>query len=138
MSEQGTVVNVNGNMATVEMIRTEACAKCKACIAGLSEKKMYFEAENDVMAEVGDIVAIELSAQGFLNATIIMYVFPLLMTMAGFAIGWFFAPFLPFNKDLFIFFVGIIFMVISFLIIRLNEGKIKDRQKYMPVITKKL
>ena len=56
MAEKGYVTEIKGNLAVIKMKRTEACAKCRACIAGMTEKEMIMEAENNCGAEVGDWV----------------------------------------------------------------------------------
>ena len=78
MAEIGKVIGMKDeNMLEVAMTRKEACAKCRACIAGLSEKEMRIEAENDCFAKVGDWVEVQISPEGFITALFIVYGLPL-------------------------------------------------------------
>ena len=45
MAEKGVVINTKDNFVTVKMMRQEACAKCRACIAGMEGKEMFIEAK---------------------------------------------------------------------------------------------
>ena len=89
MAEKGRVIELKDNFAVVSMTRKEACAKCRACVAGFSEKEMLIEAENLCDAQVGDWVEITLSENGFLSAVMIMYGLPMVGLMAGFLLGYF-------------------------------------------------
>ena len=79
MAEKGQVIGLKNNesLAVIKMTRLEACAKCKACIAGMTEKEMFVEAENMCDAKVNDWVEVELEPNGFMNAVLIMYGLPL-------------------------------------------------------------
>ena len=45
MAEKGIVTGLKANnIAVVKMTRLEACAKCRACIAGMEGKDMFIEA----------------------------------------------------------------------------------------------
>ena len=57
MAEKGIVTELkDNNIAYIKMKRTEACAKCRACVSGLSEQDMFIDAENDCDASVGQWV----------------------------------------------------------------------------------
>ena len=65
MAEKGVVVDRKNNLAVIKLRRQEACAKCRACIAGMSEQEMIMEAENRCNAQVGDWVELEMVGSGF-------------------------------------------------------------------------
>lgn len=138
MAEKGQVVNIKENFAIVKMVRTEACAKCRACLKGMNEQEMLIEAENACEASAGDWVEIELKDNGFFNAVLIMYGIPLIALLSGILIGYFaIAPVIPqFNRDLLGCFVGIIFMLLAFLWIRSQEKRWSSK-KYRPIAVKK-
>ena len=91
MAEKGQVIGLKNNesLAVIKMTRLEACAKCKACIAGMTEKEMFVEAENMCDAKVNDWVEVELEPNGFMNAVLIMYGLPFVAFMAGVLLGYF-------------------------------------------------
>ena len=73
MAEKGIVMERKDNLAVIKLKRQEACAKCRACVAGMSEQEMIMEAENACNAQVGDWVELELVGNSFLEAVLIMY-----------------------------------------------------------------
>jgi sigma-E factor negative regulatory protein RseC len=137
MAEKGLVIEQKGEKVVIRMTRKEACAKCRACIAGLSEKDMILEARNLCDASVDDWVEVELTNDGFLFAVGIMYGIPLIALLAGVLIGNFvLAPVLSFvNADVVSFFTGIIFTGLSYLWIRSKENVWKEK-KITPMAVK--
>lgn len=138
MAEKGLVTELKGENAVVVMVRTEACAKCRACISGMSEKEMIIEAENVCGANVDDWVELELQENGFYNAVLIMYGIPLLAFLAGLLLGYF--VIIPYfaggdAKDILSFGLGLFFTFLAFLWIKLNENK-WEAKKYRPIIAR--
>lgn len=76
-------------MATVLHIRESACSgdchKCSGC--GAAKEKMLFEAANPIGARVGDMVKVESETGPVLKAAVVMYMVPMLLFFAGYAIG---------------------------------------------------
>ena len=135
MAEKGVVTGFKDDLVVIKMTRTEACAKCRACIAGMSEKEMIMEADNQCNAQVGDWVELELTENGFFFAVMIMYGIPLLAFMAGVLLTYFIIipRFMPLtNPDLPSFVVGLIFTVIAYLWIRSQEHR-WEAKKYRPI-----
>lgn len=138
MAEVGLVTALKGNLAVAKMTRKEACAKCRACIAGLSEKEMVIEAENTCGAKVGDWVEIELEGDGFLTAVLIAYGLPLVALIAGICLGYFvITPALNIGEmgEVLSFGVGILFTALAYLWIKLNEKR-WNTNKYRPKAVK--
>lgn len=116
------------------MIRKEACAKCRACVAGLKGEEMFIEAENDCDAKPGDWVYIELSEDGFFNAVMIMYGFPLVGLLVGIFGGYSILPLFGVNgsiRDLLSFILGIVLTFLCYVVIRMNEPR-WQKKKYRP------
>lgn len=137
MAEKGVVVELNGELAVIKMMRSEACAKCRACVAGMSEKEMSIVAENACGAQVGDWVEMELRENGFYKAVLIMYGIPLIGLVSGILAGYFLlAPALSLGgqnaADLLSFATGIVCMGLSYLWIHSKEH-IWSGKKYRPV-----
>lgn len=136
MAEIGKVIGMKDeNMLEVAMTRKEACAKCRACIAGLSEKEMRIEAENDCFAKVGDWVEVQISPEGFITALFIVYGLPLVAFLAGVLPSYFILkPILGLGNagDVLSFIIGLALTGIVFLWIRKNEERWKQR-KYKPM-----
>lgn len=80
---------IESNMLKVEILRSEACGKCKGCISGHMEKEMELDVRNLCNAEIGDWVELELQDNAFFNAVMYGYGVPLLCFIGGILIGHF-------------------------------------------------
>ncbi|MEA4816732.1 MAG: SoxR reducing system RseC family protein [Lachnospiraceae bacterium] len=89
MAEKGQVVAIKNNFAVIRMERTEACAKCRACIAGMKKQDMIIEAENLCNAKLSDWVFIEIEGGKFMNAIFIMYGIPFAAFILGTLLSYF-------------------------------------------------
>jgi len=134
MAEKGLVIELKNNLAVIRLNRTEACAKCRACIAGMKTQEMLVEAENECNATVGDWVEMELRENGFFKAVLIMYGLPLIGLMVGICVGYFLLPgFFPaINRDIVSAGSGIIVTGLIFLWIHSQESRWSNK-KYRPI-----
>ncbi|MCI1931235.1 MAG: SoxR reducing system RseC family protein [Clostridia bacterium] len=135
MAEIGKVIGFKGDLAIIEMKRLEACAKCRACIAGMEGKSMFIEAENACNAEVDDWVEVELTPRGFMTAVLVMYGIPFVGFMIGVALGYVVvAPLVAsfMNRDLATCLVGILGALIAFGWIRSQKER-WNKKKYRPI-----
>lgn len=135
MAEKGQVTQIKpNNKVVVKMLRTEACAKCRACMV-FSSQEMVLEALNNCNAQVDDWVELELQQDGFLSAVMIMYGFPCLGLLAGIIIGYFgIGSIIPgINKEVVSFVCGLIALFICHIIIKKNNYRWENNKKYTPV-----
>ncbi len=123
MAEKAKVISIENNVLTCVLQRSDACGDCHACDISENKKEMILTAYNQCDAKVGETVEIELSTKAMMTATVIMYVVPLITMFLGFLIGNQFS-------ETFSFTLGIVFLVITYLIIRLFNKRI-DKNKYM-------
>ena len=137
MAEKGLVVGLKNDLAVIRLNRIEACAKCRACVAGMKTEEMMVEAENECDAVVGDWVEMELRDYGFLKAVLIMYGLPLIGFMVGLCTGYFIlSEFFPaINRDIVSASFGLIGTMLVFLWIRSQESRWSNK-KYRPVATR--
>jgi len=95
IEQQGLVVAVSGEIASVRLGGKSACAACnagKGCGAGifgrlLKRKPVVLELQNGPGARVGQSVMVGLPETVFLRLVFNFYLFPLLAGLAGAAIG---------------------------------------------------
>lgn len=135
MAEKGVVTELKNNLAIISMTRTEACAKCRACIAGMTEKEMIMEAENHCDAKVGDWVELEMIEGSFFFAVMVMYGIPLVCFMIGLLVSYFvvFPQFFPtMNADLPSFGIALVCTGLAYLGIRTQESR-WEAKKYRPI-----
>ena len=138
MSQIGTVQSVKNNHVFVKVMREEACAHCQVCTTGINEgKECLIEAVNQCEATVGDVVNIDIQANYFLKATLIMYGIPLIAMVLGILIslGVMNKLGLP-NADMMSALVGIIVTGIAYLWINQREKKNKNLA-YLPSVVSK-
>lgn len=92
IEEQGRVVAVERDFVWVETIRQSSCASCSArtgCGQHLSEKYRtgssfsYIKAISPWVVKEGDMVMVGIPEESLLKASFLVYLFPLLLMMAG-------------------------------------------------------
>lgn len=129
MGEIGQVIDKKGESVTVSLERTEACAHCRACIAGMQKREMLMTARNECGANVGDYVKIELREGVFIKAAVVMYAVPLVFLVTGFFAGSAIGNLTGLNNisEIVGFAVGIFFMFFSYVIIRKNEKYFRSK-----------
>lgn len=88
MTEYGEVVEIAGSIARVKFHRSAACSKCGACGLLANQNEIVVEMSNDLDAVAGDFVSVSIKEKKAMKATLIAYVFPLLMLFAGVLFGW--------------------------------------------------
>ena len=75
--------------ATVMHIRESACSgdchKCSGC--GAAKEAILLEAKNPIGAKSGDLVRVESATGPVLKAALVMYMLPMVLFFAGYAVG---------------------------------------------------
>ena len=75
--------------ATVIHIRESACSgdchKCSGC--GAAKEAILLEARNPIGAKPGDLVRVESATGPVLKAALVMYMLPMVLFFAGYAVG---------------------------------------------------
>ena len=138
MAEIGSVIDAEENKVVVKLKRTEACAKCRACTAGLESKDMIIKAYNQCGAEIGDNVEIVLEESNFIAAVAIMYGLPFLSLIIGTAIGIFAAKAIGItNSELIGFIIGIVCVCVTYMWIKSKETYWKSKN-FVPKAIKKV
>lgn len=115
----GTVVRMNGRIATVELKRSGGCKGCS--MRGMCFSKntdSVFELETDLALEPGDKVQIEISARTRIMSSVLIFLVPVFFLFAAFILASRWLTELP---SILISFGA---MALSFLIIRLIDRRI--------------
>jgi sigma-E factor negative regulatory protein RseC len=89
-SEEGVVVRVDASGTWVKTLRSGACDSCSskaACHSMGGGKEMEVAAVNPIGARVGDRVLLKMDTGPFLKGTFLVYLFPILLLVAGAAVG---------------------------------------------------
>ncbi len=127
LGEVGEVINIEGKKLVVKMERKEACAKCRACTAGMKKEDMLIRAENMCSADIGDKVDVVLDNSNFMKATLIMYGIPLVAFLIGVFSGYYGALEMGIkNGELIGIALGVILVLVSYAIIHSQEHRFKE------------
>lgn len=137
MKEIGKVIKVEEDQATIIIKRGTACGECGNCQVGREKLEMVMVADNDVGAQVGDEVEIELENMNFMTAMLIAYGFPLVALVLGIVGGYY--GFLAFGinentAQVAGAALGLIALAVSYFVIKLKDESIKKMKKFKPII----
>lgn len=128
MEQIGVVKNIKGNTAIVEINRISGCGgACKTC-SGCDTPSFTINLENIVDAKIGDKVKVKADTKNMLKYTAIAYLIPLIMFVVSTVIAnKIFHARDIFYSDFYSFLVGLVFIGISYLIIRKIDKNITAR-----------
>lgn len=120
----GLVVALDGDQAKIRFLRGSACAHCGACLTA-GENEMEVLLANTLGAKVGDRVAVDLSPNRVVQASLIAYAIPLALLIAGVFIGSRFSDWLGLV-------LGVLACGIAYFILRLVERRTKKKSSFQP------
>jgi len=122
--------------ALIECQRGSMCLHCVAadsCNAGSSGGTMQIEAINKKDAAVGDLVRVATTAKKFLGSSFLVYIVPIIALLTGAVLGENLAERLwpQTDADLAAAVLGVVFLIVSFLLIRIKNYSL-SKNKYLP------
>lgn len=137
MKEVGIVQRQVGKKAQVSIQRHAACGDCGACHVGKDKMTMEAMVYNEVGAEVGQLVEVEMQFANVMKASMIAYGIPLVMFILGAVAGFYVLnPLLGYGESPVLPFVtGLALTAISYGIIRALDKKGAFTKGYQPHIT---
>jgi sigma-E factor negative regulatory protein RseC len=97
---------------------------------------MEVKAINSVGASVGDRIVLSLETASLLKAAFLIYVFPVILLIAGAALGQALAPFLAFSPSALSVLLGFAFFFTALLITKTRSNRMAKKNSYQPKITK--
>ena len=103
--ETGSVQSLTSdNRANIIVSRGEACGSCAArgtckTLGGGMDKAVLFTLENSIGAQKGDKVQITMSESSVLTASIVLYLVPAVMLIAGSLVAWNIAKIKNYDSD---------------------------------------
>lgn len=86
LREVGQVIELSGSLAKVTVKRRSSCESCGACGIG-ARSEMNFMLKNEIGAQVGDRVLIEMGSNSLFKAAFLVYTIPLIGLLIGFILG---------------------------------------------------
>lgn len=142
IEEQGVVIETRSDIAFISTERGSECDSCGSkslCKPGEGEDMtMVVEAFNQVEAKVGERVVFTVGAATVLRAGMMLYLVPLLSFIAGVVVGQVFgSKLLPdTNIDLVSAVLGFVFVVISFVGLRIYGKRVETDNTYRPTVVR--
>ncbi len=92
MEERGVVIEKSPGKAQVRIERSESCEGCHGCLYSETGKYMVTEVVDRIGVSIGDVVKIATEGATPLKAAALLFIFPLAMLFAGYAVGAALAP----------------------------------------------
>ena len=129
MIQIGRILSVNKGMAYMEVTRKGACGTgCASCSSSACESKSEFiSVPNDLNAQAGDKVELYVNDHYVLNSIYKVYGIPLVAFLALIFIGQFLIPATVANRDLYIFALGTLSFIISYMVLKKVDKQESNR-----------
>ena len=88
MTQTGIVTKLlDKGFAEVAVERITACGHCAGCGECIYGKKITVEAQNKIYAKPGERVVLESETKTIMKITLLIYMLPVAMLFAGYAVG---------------------------------------------------
>lgn len=133
------VVRVDATGTWVKTIRNEVCDSCSsrgACHTMGGGREMEVAVTNPIEAGVGDRVVLKLETGPFLKATFLIYMFPILMLVAGAAAGEWISRSFGIDSPLASALLGVGALAAGLVFMRARANRLAQRVEYRPRITR--
>lgn len=140
ITENGIVTTATSSTAWIKTIRSGACESCsskKSCGTAGNQKEMIVTVKNTLRVEPGDHVVIGLETGPIMFLTFLLYVFPILMLIAGALIGNHLGSIFSFNASTGSMIVGFAFFSIAFGIIKFKNRSFSKDKAFKPFLIRK-
>lgn len=127
MDQIGYVVYSDNDTAVLDVRRVTACGdKCGTCGSGCNVPATRIKVKNVLGVKLGDFVEVRMKTSAVLKSAFIAYIIPLVMLLIGILLGMNISKGLGMSSYESIgFLTGLIFLAISFIILRYMDNKMK-------------
>ena len=136
-TEEGIITGTNRSMAWVKTVRSKACESCDACDSCESNdksKEQIVQVSNTINAREGDRVVIGFKTAPLLKLTFMLYIFPIILLIAGAATGQSLAPRFGTDPSLTSLLAGLASFALSFIIIRTISNRLSNNKEFKPFL----
>jgi sigma-E factor negative regulatory protein RseC len=140
ITENGIVTQTNKSRAWIKTIRAASCEGCssrESCGTSHSSKELIVTVKNTLGVAKGDQVVIGLQTKPMIFLSFLLYVFPILLLIAGAVIGDSLAPVLGMNRSFCAMIAGFGFFGAAFLLIRKKQDTLTQKDEFKPFLVRK-
>lgn len=137
ITKEGIITSTDGTMAWVKTTRSKSCDSCTSkdsCGEHANAQEVTIRLENSLNGSTGDRVVVGFRSAPLLKITFLLYVFPIILLIAGAAAGEPMAIRLNTDKSLTSLIMGILFFTVAFFIIRLVNNSWAEKKEYQPFL----
>lgn len=136
--EKGIIKYINGNHATVEIIKPDSqdCKSCGVCI-GIENKSNLLEVNTSPGLSVGQQVTLKIIEHSPYKSMILVFILPVVNLLAGCLLGQKFSFIYPGSQNIRMVSCGFISFVLSIVAINIYDKKIRHKKHaYQKIISK--
>lgn len=140
MDQIGLVIKkVDDTKVKLEVKRSSGWGSCNSCASSCEVKPHYVTINNNINAEPGDFVELQAVHKNIMKYVTIIYMIPFAFLILGIVIGnTIFKDMGTANHEFFIFGTGILFLAISFIVVRLIDKSFAKKDENIIIMTRKL
>lgn len=130
MEQIGYIRNTSNGMAEVEVRRISGCGgSCSSCGGSCDVPSIIVKMENPLGAKPGDYVEIKGQSNTIIKYALIVYMIPFFMLILGIIMSTILLKSSGVNSyELYSFLIGIVFLGVSFLILKRIDNSIKKKK----------
>ena len=139
ITKEGIVTNASTTTAWVETVRSKSCESCDACNSCEAQDKnmgMTIQVSNTINASKGDRVIIGFKTAPLLKMSFMLYIFPIILLIAGAAAGEAFAPRIEMDPSLASVIAGTLSFALAFGIIRKTGDRLSTSREFKPFLVR--
>lgn len=128
MERTGEVIEVSGKALVVQFCRPEDCDKCGACHGSKHQTQIQVEG----IAQVGDMVTVDMPSSQVLKASALAYAVPLVGLLGGMFLG----TLLPLDVNLAALIGGVVGLLAALGVVKLFDKRIKGDKQWQPQLVR--
>lgn len=128
--EKGIIESIQGNHATVEVVKpdTKECKSCGTC-AGIETKSTFIEVNAIPGLVVGQRVTLQIVERSPYKSIILLLILPIINMLIGSLIGQKIHFVYPNSQDIRMLFGGFIFFALSIFAVSIYDKKIRSKKR---------
>ena len=128
--EKGIIKSIQGNRATVEIVKpdTKECKSCGTC-AGIENKSNFLDVNAIPGLVVGQQVTLQIIERSPYKSIILLLVLPVINLLVGSLIGQKIHFIYPNSQDIRMLFCGFVFFALSIFAVSIYDKKIRSKKQ---------